>query len=272
MSHYAVAVFTEEGGKTVEELLNPYYEDLCVPTITTKKEIIDKARKEIEEYKNGLYAEYLKDPEGYISACTNEKHIKYITEEFPEKLKWTDEECYRDKIKYEDEEDILDNGDVLSVYNPNSKWDWYVVGGRFSNIVPLKNGEFADEADMCDVDIDYVDKVVYDKMIKFWEIYVDGREPESEEEKKLVEYEFYLKDYYNERYKDAKDLAEHRASFTFYSALLPNYLWREAGQMGWWGMSNATTDDEIKWRKEVKDILKKAKENNWHITIVDCHI
>ena len=32
-----------------------------------------------------------------------------------------------------DEDMIKQNGDLLSTYNPNSKWDWYTIGGRWNN-------------------------------------------------------------------------------------------------------------------------------------------
>lgn len=42
--------------------------------------------------------------------------------------------------------------------------------------------------------------------------------------------------------------------------------------MGWWGMSHATAEDDKDWHQKVKEILKQAQENDWEITIVDCHI
>lgn len=90
MSHYAVAVFAEPDGRGIEELLAPFDENLHVPHYISKVDIIAKVRNEIETYKNGTYAKYLKDPEAYIAQCTNQDHIKYITKEFPMKLHWTD--------------------------------------------------------------------------------------------------------------------------------------------------------------------------------------
>ena len=65
MSHFAVAVFTEPNGKTVDELLAPYDENIEMePYIKyTKEEAIAAVRKEIEDYKNATYAEFIKDPE-----------------------------------------------------------------------------------------------------------------------------------------------------------------------------------------------------------------
>lgn len=167
MSHYAVAVFAEPNGRDIEELLAPFDENLHVPHYISKADIIAKVRNEIETYKNGTYAKYLKDPEAYIAQCTNQDHIKYITKEFPMKLNWTDEDCYLDGVRYYEEENIKPDGSVFSDYNPNSKWDWYSIGGRYSDLVPLKDGGYTDEAPMCEVDIEHRDETEYKNAIRF---------------------------------------------------------------------------------------------------------
>lgn len=272
MSHYAVLVFTEPDKKTVEELLDPFYEGLEVPHYISKSDIISGIRKEIEDYKNTRYAEYLKNPQSYLAKCSNPNHAKYITQEFPKRLNWDDEECYREGIKYYDSEDIQPDGSVRDTYNPNSKWDWYTIGGRFSDIIPLKDGRFANEASMSEVDIDYCDQEDYAKSIRFWQLFIDGQTPETEHEKEVVESAFYKREYYTSRYDNAEDFANHCAGFTFYAALLPTGEWLEPGQMGWFGVSFANEDDDRAWRKTSREILKKANENNWNVTVVDCHI
>lgn len=238
MSHYAVAVFTEQDGcQTYEDLLKPYDEDLIVPHYISKEELITEVRA--------------------LS---------------PDRLNWTDEECYTYGAKYYSLEDIKPDGSVFERNNPNAKWDWYTVGGRFSDCVPLIDGGFDNEADMIDVDIDYRNEKQYRKAIRFWQLYVEGETPVTEEDKNLIKYAFYKKEYYTERYKDAEDYADECSGFTFYAALLPNSEWLEPGKMGWFGVSSATANDDIRWRLIEKQILQKAKENNWHITMVDCHI
>ena len=273
MSHYAVAVFLDPNGKNLEELLAPFDEGLHVPHYIPKADIIAKVRSEIETFKNGAYAEYLKNPKAYIEKHSdNQRHIEYISKEFPMKLHWTDEDCYLDGIRYYEEENIKPDGSVFSDYNPNSKWDWYDIGGRFSDIIPLKEGGYANEASMCDVDIDHRDEEEYKNAIRFWQLYVEGQEPVTEEDKELLKFVWYKKEYFTERYANAEEYAAWVSGFTFYAALLPTGEWLEPGRMGWWGMSHATADDDKTWHSKVKEILKQAQDNNWEITIVDCHI
>lgn len=63
MSHFAVAVVTKDKDR-IEEILEPYSEELEVPRYIkyTKEQLIEKVKKEIEDYKNSTYAKFLKDP------------------------------------------------------------------------------------------------------------------------------------------------------------------------------------------------------------------
>lgn len=146
MSHFSVAVFHKKE-QNIEDLLAPYDEGIVVaPYIKyTKEQAIAKTRKNIEEYKNGLYAKYLEDPEEYAKNCFNPSHLKYISEEFPKRINWTDEECYEDVAKFYDDKDRDEKGNLYSTYNPNSKWDWYEVGGRWNNCLTTKSGKKVNE-------------------------------------------------------------------------------------------------------------------------------
>ena len=157
MSHFVVYVFTKEDGRGVDELLAPYNEGIeYAPYIQyTREQAIAKVRKDIEDYKNGLYAKYLADPEKYKEECANKEHIDYLENEFPLKLNWTDDECYKDMTKYYDEDMIDENGNILSTYNPNAKWDWYSIGGRWDGNLITKSGENANT--------EYINKIDWDK-------------------------------------------------------------------------------------------------------------
>ena len=151
MSHFIVYVFQKD--RDYEELLAPYDEELVMPPYIkyTREQAIAKIRKDIEDYKNGWYAEYLKDPEAYKKNC-NERHLNYIENEFPKRLKWTDEECYQElRSRYEDE-DVDVNGNIWASYNPNSKWDWYSVGGRWEGCLINKDGNKTNEDVVSEID------------------------------------------------------------------------------------------------------------------------
>lgn len=156
MSHFAVYVFSKENGEDLEELLMPYDENMeCEPYIKyTREEAIAEVRREIEQYKNTTYAEYVADPEAYKKKYDyrDSGHFEYLAKEFPKRLEWTDEECFEDMKKWYDEESIDEDGNIYSTYNPKSKWDWYVVGGRWSNGLKIKDGRSVDTAYVKEID------------------------------------------------------------------------------------------------------------------------
>ena len=161
MSHFITLVFTKENGRTVEELLAPYDENIVYApyVLYTREQAIAKIRKEIEDYKNGPYAEYVSSPKKYEESHPNAEHINYLKNKFPKKLEWTDDECYQDMKGRFDEDMIKLNGDLLSTYNPNSKWDWYTIGGRWNNYLKTLSGETTNE--------DYVSEIDWKDIIPF---------------------------------------------------------------------------------------------------------
>ena len=140
MSHFCVYVFHDKN-TSIYNLLAQYDKNLVVEPYVeySKEEAIAKVRKEIEDYKNGPYAEYIKNPEEYEKKykCTK-KYIEFLKNEFPKKINWTDDQCY-DDMKEDYDSDMIDkDGNLLSKYNPKSKWDWYEVGGRWCGGIPMK--------------------------------------------------------------------------------------------------------------------------------------
>lgn len=158
MSHFVVYVFGDKDGFDIEELLEPYYEgkDMDKYIEYTKEQAIAYTRKEIEDYKNGsIYQSYISDPEKYKAEHSDYPgHINYLENVFPEKLKWNDEECYNDIAGRYDEDMIDEDGNLYSTYNPESKWDWYEIGGRWDGGLVTKTRKEVNEAHVADIDWD----------------------------------------------------------------------------------------------------------------------
>lgn len=118
MSHFNVAVFSYHP-EDVEELLAPYNEQ------TEDEEYLEfeKAYESIE----GIRAEYelsKQDGEGFDAFVY--RWYGYI---------------YNKEL------------DAYGFYsNPNAKWDWWEIGGRWHNELRLKQGERCDQAQVRDVD------------------------------------------------------------------------------------------------------------------------
>jgi hypothetical protein len=170
MSHFTCMVI----GENPEEQLRPFYENLETPRYVkyTKEQLIEKGKKDIERYKNGLYAEFLKDKEAYSIGC-NVNHLNYISNEFPNHLTWSDDEIYADEIKNYEPNEIGSEGEVYSDSNPNSKWDWYSLGGRWSGSIELNNSKKVDSA--IKKNISNLNDIVCFSIIKDGKFYEIGR-------------------------------------------------------------------------------------------------
>lgn len=226
MSHFSVAVFTKEGGASVKQLLEKYWENLETPKYIkyTKEQLIEKVKKEIKEFAQTTYAEFLKDKEAYMEKKMkdhhdphNDPHIKYLENEFPKKLKWSDEEIYQNQLEYYDEEDISSDGGIYSTHNPHAKWDWYQIGGRWRNYL---NAKYAADTDSAKV----------------------------------------------------KNVNFSNNNFNTFAVVTPDGEWHECGEMFWFGIHSASSEEIEEWEKNYKKRFIDTADPEWTITIVDCHI
>jgi hypothetical protein len=295
MSHFAVLVI----GDNIDEQLEKFDENLDTPRYVkyTKEQLIAEKKKEIEDYKNSTYAEYLADPEAYEAECKNPNHVEYLKNDFPKKLEMTDEQIYIEAVKWYEADEIGPDGEVYSSYNPNSKWDWYEIGGRYAGRLILKEGVEKEEEPNFSwgwdakateevlkeprVDTALVGNIdwtkmhlvqsKYDDAIRFWEMKIEGAKPETEEEKEQLTWDWYKPEFYTERYKNKETFAKSRSSFTMW-AIVKDGEWFEKGSMGFWAMSNETDDEALDWEMNMYDRFIKDLPADTRITVVDCHI
>lgn len=221
MSHYTVAVFHRKD-QSIEDLLAPYDENKPVePYIRfTRDEAIDYARHNFTGYGDK-----------------------------------SDDECWQ-AVAYDYDDRTDDMGNIYSTYNPQSKWDWYSVGGRWS-------GEFipSDEARVKDIDF-IPDKDKYDEAYKFWKDNVDGDGDDR----------IFKREYYINRYCTAEIFASISAGFSTYAVITPDGEWHAPGEMGWFGCSTESDEDYMDWEMHYKERFIDSADPEWILTIVDCHI
>ena len=233
MSHFTVAVFHRKD-QSVEELLAPYSEDVRVPKRIdlTKEEAIEFARRHY-----GGFADK------------------------------TDEECW-DAVAADYEDDMKDEeGNLYTTYNPNSKWDWYSIGGRWGGELRLKTGESCDEGRVGDLDFSD-DEDEYEEGLRFWDACVEGKTfPGSEEYSS-----FYKKEYYFEYYGTREAYAKSLAEFSTFAVVTPDGTWHEKGRMGWFACSSETPAEAKEWLATYKEKFIDAADPDWILTLVDCHI
>lgn len=181
---------------------------------------------------------------------------------------------------FEDEDCEVDDETGRRGYwqNPDAKWDWYEVGGRFHGKLRAARGARAmperlvgsypdgryDSARVGDCDFS-PDEEARVAALGFWKHAVEGAgdgTPVS-----LRPPEFYLR-----RYGDAATFAEAESTFGTWAVVTPDGEWHEQGAMGWWGLSSETDEEALDWVRGFRARFLDPADPDWTATVVDCHI
>ena len=254
MSHYTVLVITKKDGEDIDELLAPFSENLEVePYIyKTKTEMISEMKKAKEQLEIRMKEKDDYEPNSWERQLLDAN---------------TDEEFYEAYLEEDGRYD--EDGNELSTYNPNSKWDWYTVGGRWDGIIKTKDGDMVNECLASEIDLN-CDKDKYNHAIRFWEVVVEEKPLEAGESKEDFD-SFYNKDYYLSKYTDKYAYAKNAASFRTYAFLTPDGVWHEPGEMGWFGMSTDDAESNDRYEEEFEKMLEELEDTDM-LHVVDCHI
>lgn len=282
MSHYTVLVIAGKDDD-IEELLAPFDENLEVePYIEyTKQDIIDRVGREdaakLEEMKQCKED----NSECYIGIWGlgwDNKGRRIPTDDdiaFAEKCvnEFEPEDAYARYRKDMDEDEYPfydEDGNELSTYNPNSKWDWYTIGGRWSGGIPTKSGKNVDFVAVKDISWELnADSIEYAS--RFWDVVVEGA-PLQDSESREDFFTFYGPEYYRERYGDKNTYIKDYCSFATYAVLTPDGEWHEAGAMGWFGVSLADAEDHKRFRNEYRELVESYADGDYVACLIDCHI
>ncbi|MBO5032669.1 MAG: hypothetical protein J6D08_12430 [Lachnospiraceae bacterium] len=169
--------------------------------------------------------------------------------------------------------------------NPNAKWDWWQIGGRWKGFLKAKDGnkgEISLVAPIADREGEYAQAKVgdinfepdperYQKNLRWWEVVVEDSPLRAWEDKREF-LSFYKKEYLIARYKTKELYAKIQSSVVTYAVIMPDGTWYQKGQMGWFGCSSETPDASFEWDMKFKENFIDKADPNWTLTIVDCHI
>lgn len=155
-------------------------------------------------------------------------------------------------------------------YNPDAKWDWYQLGGRWGGL-PLKSGGETVSARKSEIDFS-MNEEVYTESKRFWELYVEEDEPKTEAEFDIVDSGFYKKEYYTETFRDKETYAKAMASFNAYAFVSPDGEWFAQGEMGWFGSSRESVDEALAHQLSFYEKFIEDLDDDIVLTLVDCHI
>ncbi|KYC52802.1 MAG: hypothetical protein AMQ22_00593 [Candidatus Methanofastidiosum methylothiophilum] len=270
MSHFSVLVI----GKDIESLLAPYDEN------ESMEEYIDMRYEDVIKEFNDFYNKTLerksKDMELGSFEIKTLVHgpIKSIEKPVPQWLKnWWNDWCGRG---------LDEDGNSLSVYNKDSKWDWYQIGGRWAGLLPLKegvtSGEIGGRSWVFGNEDPYEDGRVDSALVKDVDFELLKEDEKNRCENHWYELKYsnepFLKTQYDElvkKYKTLENYIEKCGHFSTYAVVDENG-WYSKGDMGWWGMSSETQDESDAFDASFYDRFIKNLDPEERITIVDCHI
>ncbi len=231
MSHFCLGVICRNGTES-EKLLKPFSENSD---------------------------EFLK-----FHSITEEYKEKYERSEFKEKYSTFDE--YMEE--YELEERDAKTNDYGYWSNPNGKWDWYEIGGRYKRMAPLKDGTKSTIAKIKDINFDRDDEV-YKKLKRFWELVVE-EQPLKEGEKEPMSW--YSKNFYTENYESKYEYADKESRFKTFALLTPDGVWLERGKVLWFGIDTRNKESNNDFEEAFKEIVEDPKYQDFYLVLVDCHI
>ncbi len=148
----------------------------------------------------------------------------------------------------------LRDGKWGSTYNPDSKWDWYSVGGRWSKMLITKAGARCDSAPVGELDFAAMRAARVAEAEKWW--------AESLPSERAWRYGIDA-GATRERY------VEDCAKFSTFAVVMDG-KWFERGRMGWWGVVSQEKP-EADWQSEFDKLLASLPADA-RVTVVDCHI
>lgn len=195
-----------------------------------------------------------------------DSYIAYTKEELKEKYNLFLERVDQEEEPVTYEEYVNDycgygldsEGNALSRYNKNSKWDWYVIGGRWNECMETKNGTKVNYAKIKDIAFnkEFTDKELVKAKEMYSTLITDG--------------DFFKPEYYQRKYPTLESYLKSY-NFSTYALLDKDGKWHEPGTMGWFGMSSAGPEEQTKFQSEYMQLINEADQDDWLI-VVDCHI
>lgn len=308
MSHYSVLVI----GEDIEKQLAPFQEnnmDDCPREFLKFHDTEDENRKEYEtdtvsmiQLDNGErvyeWDERFKSGGIFDRVTAIPEHLQRI--EVAQKERYaTFEEYMRDYCGVKGRDPEMNRFGYWE--NPNKKWDWWKIGGRWSNKLLLKDGTKADECEIQHLDLEGIQaekkaeaEHLWDKLHSAiahlpaptpWDVIrekhdknIDAAREEYRAQPAIAFLNASKDDGLRWALFDNEDLLKPRDQYiagcvaeafcTF--AVLKDGKWFERGKMGWWACVIGEKDPET-WVSQFNNLLASLPFGT-QITVVDCHI
>ena len=252
--HFSLAVISEINDPLhIENLLVPYHAGNEFSLPREYLEFEDRTEEVADQYENG-HNDWVMTDKGELLYI----HSHQFKEGVPEAYNIV---TLRHYDRYPTLEDFgteychynihPDTGRIGVFCNPQGIWDWYVIGGRWAEMLILKSsGSRVNSARICDVDWD---AMAAEEAESARQIYRNAHTPDANMEPS----------YFGIRPGETEDqFAQRRSLFHTYAILMGDtWIDNEDGKL---------TGDE--WNTHFKALFIDTVDPKLYITIVDCHM
>lgn len=265
-------------GRNVGEMRAREHQLACLRKLTLEEE---KEYKEIDKECDSLWKDYIKERNEFEEKLFNEHPMK--DEPNPkcgfysgERADWWPEDA-KEGDRYDDESGCGGTGTYRSTYNPQSKWDWWVIGGRWNGwlappeLKPENQPENYQKCFVCQGTGLRNDKLGLEARANNPEYTCNGCNGDG----KTLKWTTDLRDTgYNvvtpEYILSLGLLGELPTPFAFIDT---DGEWHEKGKMGWFGISS-DEKERIAWVKEWSEALNSLNSElfDYRVVVTDLHI
>ncbi|WP_134913140.1 hypothetical protein [Paenibacillus sp. IHB B 3084] len=288
MSHFTVAIITESLDN-LEQLLAPYQEnnmETCPQEYLEFNDVEGEYRLAYETESS----EMVKMEDGRLLSvydnvfktvpfgCEVPAHLERV--QVPHHQRFSSFELFIEEyMGYKGKDEIT--GKYGYWENPNAKWDWWTIGGRWSGALLLKSGKRADAAQI--KDIFFIEQTNHDGLTVEIEGYqvpaslaptfqITVVEASQAWDEVIAGKGLYKPEYYLKRYGDKQSYICEMLSFSTFAVITADGTWHAKGEMGWFGVSSESAEEAKDFNTSYFNTFIQAANPEHYLIVVDCHI
>lgn len=157
---------------------------------------------------------------------------------------------------------INKKGEAVSDRNPDSKWDWWSVGGRWSGILKLKKSdERRDILPFGDIDFDTMTASNIQKAEKNWAA-AEGKNGQDR----------FLNHGVGKEDTHESFVFERSFPIVTFAVITKDGKWHERGSMGWWAIVSDEKETYADWASKYQERFLNNLDSEDVLVILDLHI
>jgi hypothetical protein len=170
-----------------------------------------------------------------------------------------------------------------STYNPQSKWDWWSLGGRWSGRLVLKDGAKGvegrpgvgnnktgiDAAYFKDIDFETMRQNQIKRMEEYYTEFIEKAKVGTDPSIEMGEWIYNIHD---DESMEQMIIRKIGLGEITASAVLDENGWHEPHKMGWFGCTYDETETYETWCNKLRERFLSNTTENTIIAMVDCHI